>query len=109
MRPPRELWVGGSAIESIVGQLLFPPLLDRVVAKQGFKQQISHTPETPGRPNNLYEPVKWDVGARGRFGAKSKPKALTINSTHARIAAGAAAVAALAAVAGAGFAAGRRA
>jgi short-subunit dehydrogenase len=105
---PRELWVGSSAIQAIVGQMVFPRLLDRLVAKQGFRQQISHTPEPPDRPNNLYEPVKWDVGARGRFSAKAKPKALTINSTHARIGAAAAAVAALVAVAGAGFAAGRR-
>jgi short-subunit dehydrogenase len=104
---PRELWVGGSAIQSIVGELMFPPLLDRVVAKAGFNQQISDTPEIPGRPNNLYAPVKADVGARGRFSAKAKPKALTINSTHARIGAAAVAVTALAAVAGVGYALGK--
>ena len=63
---PRELWVGGSAIEAIVGQLAFPPYLDRVVGKQGFDKQISHIPDPP-RPDNLYAAVAADVGARGRF------------------------------------------
>ena len=45
---PRELWVGGSAIQAIVGEMAFPPLLDRIVGKSGFEQQISDVPETPG-------------------------------------------------------------
>ncbi len=105
---PRELWVGGSAIQAIIGEMVFPPLLDRIVGKSGFNQQISDVPEVPGRPNNLYEPVKWDVGARGRFGAKSKPKALTVDSTHLRLGVGAGIVAAFAGVAALGFVAGRR-
>ena len=108
-RGPRELWVGFSAIESIVGEMLFPPLLDRIVAKSGFNQQISDVPEVPGRPDNLYEAVPRDVGARGRFSNKAKPKALTIDSTHTRIAAYLGLGVAFAATAGAAFALGRRA
>ena len=106
---PRELWVGGSAIQAIVGEMVFPPLLDRIVGKSGFDQQISDVPETPGRPNNLYAPVKRDVGARGRFGAKAKPKALTVDSTHLRLAAGGACALLIGGVAALGYAAGRRA
>lgn len=106
---PRELWVGSSAIESIVGEMVFPPLLDRVVAKQGFQKQISHTPEPPSRPNNLYEPVKADVSARGRFSAKSKPRALTLDATHARVAVGLGVLSAFAMALRAAFALGRRA
>lgn len=106
---PRELWVGGSAIEAIVGQMIFPPLLDRVVAKSGFDQQISHTPDPPNRPDNLYEPVKADVAARGRFSAKAKPKALILNATHARVAAGLGAVSALFLALRGAYALGRRA
>lgn len=105
---PRELWVGSSAIQSIVGEMVFPPLLDRVVAKQGFSQQISHVPDPPNRPNNLYTPVKADVAARGRFSAKSKPKALTLDATHARLAAGIGALSILALAMRAGVAWGRR-
>ena len=106
---PRELWVGGSAIQAIVGEMIFPPLLDRIVGKSGFEQQISDVAEIPDRPNNLYEPVSWDVGARGRFSDKSKPTALTIDSTHFRLAVGAALALAFGGVAALGFAAGRRA
>lgn len=108
-KAPRELWVGGSAIQSIVGEMVFPPLLDRIVAKQGYNQQISDVPEIPGRANNLHEPVKADVGARGRFSDKAKPKALTLNSTHIRVAAGIGLGAALAAAMATGFALGKRA
>ena len=105
---PRELWVGGSALQSIVGEMACPPLLDRVVAHAGFDEQISDTPEPPGRPDNLYAPVDRDVGARGRFDARSKPRALTVDSTHVLLAAYAA-LGALVATAGAlGFRAGRR-
>ena len=106
---PRELWVGSSSIEAIVGEMVFPPLLDRIVAKSGYAQQISKTPEVPGRPSNLYEPVKADVGARGRFSDQAKPKALIVDSTHARLGAGLGAMLALGAIAGVGFAMGRRA
>ena len=106
---PRELWVGGSAIQSILGEMVFPPLLDRVVAKAGFAVQISDTPEPPDRPDNLYAPVERDVGARGRFDAKSKPRALTLDSTHVRLAAFGTAAAVVAGAVALGFAAGRRA
>jgi NAD(P)-dependent dehydrogenase (short-subunit alcohol dehydrogenase family) len=104
---PRELWVGGSAIQAIVGDLLFPPLLDRMLARTAWEGQITSTPETPGRPDNLYAPVEAAVGARGRFGAKAKPRALTVDSTRLRIAAGAGLVAVL--LAGLGTAAAGRA
>lgn len=105
---PRELWVGASAIKAIVGQMLFPPLLDRLVTRSGYGQQISHVPEAPGRPDNLYQPVKADVAARGRFGERAKAKALILDPSHARLAAGAALLATFAAAAWAAFAAGRR-
>jgi short-subunit dehydrogenase len=105
---PRELWVGLSAIEAIVGEMVFPPLLDRIVAKSGVEGQISHVPETPGRPNNLYEAVARDVGARGRFGDRAKAKALTVDSTHLRLAAYGAAFAMVAGAGGLGYALGRR-
>src|SRR5579875_807058 len=47
---PRELWVGGSAIQAIVGEMLFPPLLDRILAHSAYDGQITDQPESPGRP-----------------------------------------------------------
>jgi len=105
---PRELWVGSSAIEAIVGEMFMPPLLDRIVAKSGIDGQISDVPEVPGRPNNLYEAVPRDVGARGRFGLEAKAQALTLDSTHARLGAYGLALALLAGAGALGYAAGRR-
>lgn len=105
---PRELWVGGSAIQAILGQLLFPPLLDRLLSRKGYDQQISHVPEPAGRPDNLYQPVKADVGARGRFGDRAKPQAFILDPTHARLAAGAALLLGIAAAVRAGMAGRRR-
>jgi NADP-dependent 3-hydroxy acid dehydrogenase YdfG len=104
---PRELWVGGSSIQAIVGQLAFPPLLDRMMAKTGYVQQITDERDPEDRPNNLYAPVRADVAARGRFSDRAKPKALTLDATHARIAAAGALLAGMAAAAGAGFAVGK--
>ena len=86
----REYWVGGSAIESIVGQMVSPTLLDAYLADAAWGPQISSIPEDPDRPDNLVTPVPGDQGARGRFGDKAKPKALILNPAHARIGAGAA-------------------
>jgi NAD(P)-dependent dehydrogenase (short-subunit alcohol dehydrogenase family) len=105
---PREYWVGKSAIEAIVGQLLFPPLLDRLVSKSGYRQQISHEPEPAGRPDNLYQPVKGHMAARGRFGDRAKPRALILDATHARIGAAAALALGLGLAMRAAFSAGRR-
>jgi NAD(P)-dependent dehydrogenase (short-subunit alcohol dehydrogenase family) len=105
---PREFWVGSSAIEAIVGEMVCPPGLDRLVARTGYQQQISNTPEPSGRPDNLYEPVKAAVGARGRFSDRAKPRAFILNSSHARLAAAGAVLLSFAATAAAGFLAGRR-
>lgn len=105
---PRELWVGGSAIKAIVGQMVYPPLLDRMMSQTGFNQQISDDPEIPGRPNNLHEPVKAGVAARGRFSDRAKPKAMIIDPTRLRMAAGLAILGGLV-LAGLGVAMGRRA
>lgn len=85
----REYWVGGSAVQSIVGQMVSPTLLDMYLARAAWGPQLSDIPEDPGRPDNLMEPVPGDQAARGRFGDKAKPKALILNPEHARIGLGA--------------------
>lgn len=84
----REYWVGGSAVESIVGQMVSPTLMDRYLAKAAWAPQLSAAPETPGRPDNLFEPVAGDQGARGRFGGQAKPRALILDPERARAALG---------------------
>ncbi|MGI8840586.1 MAG: SDR family oxidoreductase [Caulobacteraceae bacterium] len=94
---PRELWVGGSAIEAILGQLIAPGLLGRYIAKTGWTGQVTDIPD-PHALDNLYEPAPGHQGARGRFGREAKAKAVILDP--ARLRAGVAASAVLAATAG---------
>ncbi len=63
----REVWVGSSTIKAIVGNKLAPGLLDRYLAQVGYSGQQSGEAADPAAPNNLFEPVPGDYGARGRF------------------------------------------
>lgn len=94
---PRELWVGGSAIEAIVGQALAPGLLDRYIARTAWDGQVSDTPN-PDALDNLYQPAPGRQAARGRFGeeAKAKAKAFILDPAKLRAALGATALAATA-------------
>ena len=85
---PRELWVGGSAVQAIAGQMVAPGLLDRYIAKVGWDGQVTGIPNPHG-PDNLYEPVAGHQAARGRFGAKAKPEALILDPAKLRFAIGA--------------------
>lgn len=91
---PRELWVGGSAVQAIAGQMAAPGLLDRYIAKTGWDGQVTDIPNPHG-PDNLFEPAPGDPGARGRFGARAKPKAFILDPARARAGLGLAAAGAL--------------
>ena len=72
---PRELWIGCSTAAVIVGDAVAPGLLDRFLAGKGWSGQQSQEPARAGRPDNLFEPVPGDPGARGRFGHRSGRRA----------------------------------
>lgn len=72
----REVWVGGSTVEAIVGQKFIPGILDRYLGKSGFDSQQTDQAENPGRRNNLWEPVddERDHGRHGTFGSRSSAR-----------------------------------
>jgi short-subunit dehydrogenase len=82
---PRELWVGGSAIEAMTGQLIAPSLLDRYLAHAAWEGQISDVPN-PHAPGNLFAPAPGHQGARGRFSARAKPRAAIVDPDRVRTA-----------------------
>ncbi len=82
----RELWVGRSAIQAIVGQLFGPSMLDRLMAARAWTGQISDETELPGRPDNLEHTVHGDYGAHGRFGNRAVPDARILDPHRARLA-----------------------
>lgn len=72
-RPRREYWVGMSTVKAIVGQKFIPGLLDRYLGKTGYKSQQTDTPDSPERPNNLWNYVPGRHGAHGPFDDRSQP------------------------------------
>jgi len=74
-RRRRELWVGYSSVLAILGNKLAPSFADWYLAKTGFKgQQMRDRPVSPGRPDNLYEPVPDKAATHGIFDAQAKTR-----------------------------------
>jgi len=68
----RELNIGFPTVEAILGNKIFPGYLDRYLAKHGFEAQQTDEPADPYRPDNLWNPLPGDYGARGRFTQRSR-------------------------------------
>ncbi|HWF37155.1 MAG TPA: SDR family oxidoreductase [Candidatus Acidoferrales bacterium] len=71
----REIYVGSSTVEAIVGNKIAPRLLDQYLGRTGYRSQQTAEPEEATRPNNLWQPVDADrdFGAHGRFDSRAKP------------------------------------
>jgi short-subunit dehydrogenase len=98
----RELRVGYSATEAIVGTKLAPGLADRYLARTAFSgQQVKDMPVAPGRPDNLFSPLPELAATHGMFGDRAKRRSPQLwASTHRVALASALAAGAAAAVAG---------
>jgi NAD(P)-dependent dehydrogenase (short-subunit alcohol dehydrogenase family) len=103
----RELWVGYSAVQAIIGGALAPSFADWYLARTGIKgQQMSGHPVDPDRPDNLFEPQPQLAATHGIFDDKAKSRSPELwTATHRRMLG---AVAAGGAIVGAGVAAALR-
>lgn len=63
----REVYVGGSTAEAIIGNKAAPSLLDRRLAESGYDAQQTGQPVSPDRPDNLFDPLPGDRGEYGIF------------------------------------------
>lgn len=74
--PKREMWLGWSTTAAILGQKIFPKLLDRYLAKRAWESQMTEQiPE--GHPprhkeDNLDAPLPGDLGAHGIFDDRAR-------------------------------------
>jgi NAD(P)-dependent dehydrogenase (short-subunit alcohol dehydrogenase family) len=75
-RDRREVWVGGSTAITIAGNKFAAGLGDRYLGRTGFDSQQTKEPADAGRPDNLFEPVGGDRGARGRFDDRAHGRSL---------------------------------
>ena len=65
--PRREIWVGYPTVQAILANRIAPALIDRYLATAGYKGQLTEKVLPADAPANLFEPVKGDYGAHGRF------------------------------------------
>ena len=74
--PVRELPLGWGAQKLLWGQKLSPRAGDLVLLRNGWKGQHTGEDKPVGAPDNLFEPLPGDKGARGRFTGRSRPTTL---------------------------------
>ncbi len=63
----REWTVGLITDVVLAGNAVAPGVGDWYLGKTGYDSQMTAESEDPNRPNNLYEPLRGDRGAHGRF------------------------------------------
>jgi NAD(P)-dependent dehydrogenase (short-subunit alcohol dehydrogenase family) len=96
----REYWVGGSTAGTLLANAVAPGILDRYLARTGFKSQQTDEQRPADAPVNLWEPADGrnepDAGAHGDFDdqAKSRSPQLWASQHHGLLAAAGGALAA---------------
>jgi NAD(P)-dependent dehydrogenase (short-subunit alcohol dehydrogenase family) len=71
----KQYWVGASTVATILANKLAPAVLDRYLARTGYRSQQTAEPAQPDRPDNLMHPVDaadgHDYGSHGEFDNRS--------------------------------------
>lgn len=63
--PQREVWVGWPTWQAVLGQKLFPGLLDRYMARKAWSSQLTDQPPPPDRHDNLFTPAEKGYSVKG--------------------------------------------
>jgi NAD(P)-dependent dehydrogenase (short-subunit alcohol dehydrogenase family) len=91
----KQYWVGGTTAATIAAQKVAAPLLDRYLARTGYDSQQAGEHVSPGRPDNLWQPLDGpdgsDHGAHGIFGGRSHARSIQLWASQHLAPAGAAA------------------
>jgi short-subunit dehydrogenase len=83
-RPRREYWVGWTTVEAIVGTMVAPGLLDRLLARRGYAGEATATPVHRNRRDNLMAPVHDLHRTHGSFDRESHASAPAFASADVR-------------------------
>lgn len=74
----REMWVGWSTCQAIIGQRVAPAFADRYLANHAVEGQETSDPVAADRPDNLFDTVPGhQFGAHGVFDDRAKTWSLT--------------------------------
>ncbi|QKV73333.1 SDR family oxidoreductase [Amycolatopsis sp. Hca4] len=96
----REYWVGGSTVGTLLANAVAPGVLDRYLARTGYRSQQTGAKKPPDQPENLWSPAdrERDFGAHGRFDeqATARSAQLWASRHHGVVAAAGGALAATA-------------
>ncbi|HVP97958.1 MAG TPA: SDR family oxidoreductase [Roseiarcus sp.] len=82
----REYWLGLPTILLILGNTVFPGVLDHYLARTAITGQQTQAPVSPGRPDNLDDPVTDLHRTRGSYDAEAKTYAPLVVGEVARAA-----------------------
>ncbi|MCS5735199.1 SDR family oxidoreductase [Herbiconiux daphne] len=74
--PRRRTWVGLPTAKTVIGNRFVAGFLDWYLARTGYDGQQAPDKSEPMLPDNLYEPVPGDQGARGIFSDSAKSHSL---------------------------------
>jgi NAD(P)-dependent dehydrogenase (short-subunit alcohol dehydrogenase family) len=72
--PYRELPVGWGAQKALWGQKAAPGIVDRWLRRTAWSAQTTGEPKPVDSPDNLFETLPGDPGARGRFDAEARSR-----------------------------------
>lgn len=84
----REMYVGWSTVEAIVGNKILPRALDHYLGRTGYDSQQTNEAEDPHRPDNLWQALPGDHGAHGRFDERSDERSYELWFDRHRVAVG---------------------
>lgn len=82
---PRDVWLGGPALQVILGDAAAPGLLDWQLSRKGYSGQQTDEPAEAQR-DNLFEPVddERDHGGHGRFDDRARDRLLAVRPDRMR-------------------------
>jgi short-subunit dehydrogenase len=80
----REVWVGLPTVKVILANRIAPGLLDRYLAKSGYTGQLTNEAKPENAADNLFEPVRGDFGAHGRFNSRARDTSWELFTTRHR-------------------------
>jgi NAD(P)-dependent dehydrogenase (short-subunit alcohol dehydrogenase family) len=89
----RQYWVGASTAATTLANRVVPAVLDRYLARTGYRAQQTAQPAKAGRSDNLLQPVDGangrDHGSRGVFDDRSHDRSPQLwIAQHARVSSG---------------------
>ncbi|HVU18227.1 MAG TPA: SDR family oxidoreductase [Candidatus Didemnitutus sp.] len=84
--PRRAMEVGHTTVEAVLGEKIFPGLLDHYLARTAWEGALLPEADDPTRPDNFWQPVPADLGCHGKFASMSHRFSVQLWATEHRFA-----------------------